>query len=90
MSVVVERPINYKPLQQLLATKFDDNTLKLLDLGLDGTPQVLDHSVQVGNDLENMCKKIVADIDGSVFEDSRKLSQQVLDRLKKDQVNSPK
>jgi hypothetical protein len=57
MSVVVERPINYKPLRELLATKFDDNTLKLLDLGLDGTTQVLDHSVQVGNDLENMCKK---------------------------------
>jgi hypothetical protein len=87
LSVVVESPVPYRQVRDLLAKKLDEKTLEMTDLLFENTTRISSHFVQVGppDELEDLCKKIVASIDGEIFEDSRKFSQQFLEGLKKDQ-----
>ncbi len=72
LSVVVESPVRYP--RDSLAMKLDENTLKMTDLLFWKTTRILGHFVQVGapDELEDLCKKIVASIDGEIFEEWRK------------------
>ena len=91
-SIVVESPLHPKSLRDLLATKVDENALKIFDFALRTATHIESHFLQVGptGELESICKKIVAKIDGSVLEDSRKVQQQIYDLTKKDHASPPK
>lgn len=96
LSILAERPVRYRQMRQSLAKALSaehvDSMLKVTDLVFDNTSRVLSHFVQVGpvDELENLCKKIVAQIDGTVFEGERKIYQRVLEMMMKNAQNPKK
>lgn len=84
LSVVVEMPVRYRQVRDTFAKTFDADMMKVMDFSFDNTTRLLTHLVQVGgtDNLDTICKKIVANIDGDVFENQRKLVQQFLEMQK--------
>lgn len=92
LSVIVERPVRYRLVRDFYAKWLEERTLKLMDVTFQNTTHLLTHFVQLGptGGLEDMCKKIVAEIDGSVFEKARISNQQGREFLEKEQANPRK
>lgn len=80
---LVEKPVRYRQFRSSLAKSLDPTTLAVADFAFDNTTSVLSHFVQVGGveDLEMLCKKSVAEIDGTAIEGQRKLFQQMVDAI---------
>ncbi len=78
LSVVVEMPVRYHQVRGNIAKAVDENQMKFFDVYFNNTTRLLSHLVQVGGSdrLETLCKKIIASIDGSDFENHRKFVQQ--------------
>jgi hypothetical protein len=91
-SVVVERPVLYRKMRDEFAKLLDEKMMKVMDISFDNTARIVSHFVQLGavDELENLCKKVIADIDGNVFEPDRKISQQYLEMMKKIQTTPAK
>ena len=91
-SVVVERSIPYRKMRDEFAKLLDGNMMKVMDVSFDNAARIVSHFVELGgvDELENLCKKIIADIDGNQFEEQRKVSQQLLEIMKKNQASPAK
>lgn len=85
LSILVQRPIRYPQMREVLATKLDKGAMAVLDLAFVNSTAILSHFIQTGgsDELESLCRKIIADIDGNVFENERKFSRQLVEEFKK-------
>ena len=91
LSVVVEKPVPYRQIRDEYAKAFDPNIIPLMDTVFDNTTRLSSHFAGVcgPEELEFECKQVIANIDGSVFEDTRKFVQQITD-LQKSQAKLAK
>lgn len=83
VSVIVVQPTGYDALRPLFKGATSEDALKALDAVLKESVNVVDHFVQVGgsDDVEKICKTVVATFDGDVLESERKINQQMKDKL---------
>ncbi|MEY2576496.1 MAG: hypothetical protein QOF80_1983 [Verrucomicrobiota bacterium] len=82
-SVVVTRPFYTSNIRSWIAGHLDAGTLKMLDQSAEKAVYTEAHFLEVGPNVQESCRTIVASIDGSVFEPERKLNLQLDEMFKK-------
>jgi hypothetical protein len=85
LSVLVTRPVDVEWLNNYYSTTLNANQLELLNALIKNSEGVFDTLLRIGgsNDLQQMCKKLVADIDADYIEPERKFEQKMDDQIKK-------
>jgi hypothetical protein len=90
LSVVVARPAPLDMIRSYYLKPLDERALKAFNQLINGSEFIEGHYLQIGgkDDLESVCKKVVAKIDSNSLERMRKTFQEYKDSFKKTPVET--